>query len=44
MPDAWFSGLIVWYAGFLTLGVSLVIGGVASRMVYKHAARSTPRA
>jgi len=43
MPNAWFSGLIGWYASFLVIGVSIVIAGVASRMVYKHAAGSTPR-
>ena len=43
MPDAWFSGLIVWYALFVVIGVSTVIAGVACRMVYKLAG-STPRA
>jgi hypothetical protein len=43
MPDAWFSGLITWYALFVVIGISMVIAGVASRMVYKHAAGSTPR-
>ena len=43
MPDAWFSGLITWYALFIVIGISMVIAGVASRMVYKHAAGSTPR-
>lgn len=42
MPDAWFSGLIVWYALFVVIGISIAIGGVACRMVYKRA--STPRA
>jgi len=44
MPDAWFSGLITWYATFIVLGVSLVIAGVACRMVYKQAVGSTPKA
>jgi len=44
MPDAWFSGLIVWYARFVVLGVSIVIAGVACRMIYKHVAGATPRA
>jgi hypothetical protein len=43
MPDAWFAGLITWYAAFVVLGVSLVIAGVAGRSVYKHVAGSTPR-
>jgi NhaP-type Na+/H+ or K+/H+ antiporter len=43
MPDAWFSGLIVWYATFIVIGVSIVIAGVACRMVYKHIAESAPR-
>jgi predicted ferric reductase len=41
MPDAWFSGLITWYAMFIVLGVSLVIAGVACRMVYKQVVGST---
>jgi len=44
MPDAWFSGLITWYALFIVIGISMVIAGVACRMVYKHAVGSTPRA
>ncbi len=36
MPDAWFSGLIVWYATFFVIGVSIVIAWIACRMVYKH--------
>jgi uncharacterized membrane protein len=43
MPDAWFSGLIVWYAAFIVIGVSIVIGGVACRAVYKHLVGPTPR-
>lgn len=42
MPEAWFSGLIDWYATFAVIGVSMVVAVVACRMVYKHA--STPRA
>jgi hypothetical protein len=44
MPDAWFSGLVTWYALFIVIGISAVIAGVACRIVYKHAAGSTPRA
>ena len=40
-PDAWFSGLIVWYATFVVIAVSIVIGGAACRVVCKHTARST---
>ena len=43
MPDAWFSGLIVWYATFAVIGVSIVIAGVTCRIVYKHATRATTR-
>ena len=42
MPGAWFSGLVTWYAMFSVIGVSIVVAGVACRMVYKHA--SSPRA
>ena len=42
MPDTWFSGLLTWYAMFAVIGVSIVVAGVACRMVYKHA--SGPRA
>jgi predicted phage tail protein len=42
MPDAWFSGLITWYAMFAVIGVSMVVAGIACRMIYKHA--STTRA
>ncbi len=41
-PDAWSSGLIVWYATFVVIAVSIIIGGVACRVVYKHTTRSTP--
>lgn len=43
MPDAWFSGLITWYAGFAVLAASMITAGVAYRIVYKHVGRSTPR-
>jgi len=42
MPEAWFSGLIDWYATFAVMGVSILAAGIAYRMVYKHA--SGPRA
>ena len=29
MPDAWFSGLIVWYMTFMVISVSTVIAAVA---------------
>lgn len=41
MPEAWFSGLITWYAGFAVLGVSVVVAAVAFRRVYKQVLRST---
>lgn len=41
MPDAWFSGLIVFYADLAVLGVSAVLAGVAFRKVYKQVVRST---
>lgn len=43
MPNAWFSGLIVWYAMFLVIGISVVIAVVVCRIVYKHAARRALR-
>jgi hypothetical protein len=43
MPEAWFSGMIVWYATFVVIGVSIVLAGVVFRMVYKHVSGSTPR-
>jgi hypothetical protein len=33
MPQAWFSGLITWYAAFVVIGVSIVIAGVAYRIL-----------
>jgi hypothetical protein len=44
MPNAWFSGLIVWYATFVVIGISIVIAGVACRMVYKRVTGSRPSA
>jgi uncharacterized membrane protein len=44
MPDAWFLRVNVWHATFVVLGVSMVIGGVACRMIYKHVAGATPKA
>lgn len=43
MPDAWFSGSIVWYVTFVIILVSIVTAGVACRVVYKHGAESVPR-
>ncbi len=43
MPDAWFSGLITWYAMFVVGGISLVVAALAFRMVYKRTMSSTPR-
>jgi hypothetical protein len=42
MPEAWFSSFITGYATFAVIGVSMVVAGVACRMIYKHA--SAPRA
>jgi NhaP-type Na+/H+ or K+/H+ antiporter len=39
-PEAWFSGLINWYAAFIVLLLSIVVGGVACRAVYRHTMRS----
>ena len=44
MPNAWFSGLIVWYAHFALIALSIVIAGIAFRMVYRYATRSVPTA
>jgi hypothetical protein len=44
MPDAWFSGLVVWYASFTDLGISIAIGAIASRMIYKRASARNFRA
>jgi hypothetical protein len=42
-PDAWFSGLITWYATFVVMAVAIGIGGVACRVVYKQVSGSTSR-
>jgi glucan phosphoethanolaminetransferase (alkaline phosphatase superfamily) len=39
MPEAWFAGLIVWYALFFVLTVSAVVGIAASTLLYKDAIR-----
>jgi hypothetical protein len=44
VPDAWFSGLITWYALLTVTAVSIVMAGIAFRTVYKHATRSAPGA
>jgi hypothetical protein len=43
MPNAWFSGLVTWYAAFAVCGVSAVIAAVVCRMVYRHADGSSPK-
>jgi hypothetical protein len=43
MPDAWFSGLITWYAAFTVIGISIATAVIAGRKVYKHVMRTTPR-
>jgi hypothetical protein len=35
-PEAWFSGLIVWYADFFALGFSIAIAVVAGRYAFKR--------
>jgi hypothetical protein len=40
MPDASLSSMITWYAAFGVIGVSLVLAGVACRLVYRHVAGS----
>jgi hypothetical protein len=42
MPNAWFSGLIVWYATFIVILLSIVIAVVAYRLVYKHVTEAAP--
>jgi hypothetical protein len=42
-PDAWFSGLITWYATFAVIAVAIGIGGVACRVVYKQVSGSPSR-
>jgi len=43
MPDASFSGSIVWYATFIVIGLSIVIAGVVCRMVCKDIAGAAPK-
>lgn len=38
MPDASFSSTITWCAEFLILSVSLVLGLIIARIVFRHAA------
>ncbi len=35
-PEAWFSSMIVWYAAFAVIGISLIVAVIASRMFYRH--------
>lgn len=35
-PEAWFSGLITFYALILVIAISLAAGAIACRMVYKR--------
>jgi hypothetical protein len=35
-PEAWFSGLIVWYADFLAAALSIAIAVVIGRYMLKH--------
>ena len=42
-PDAPFDGLIVLYAMVAVMGISIAVGIVAYRMVYRHAVGTTPR-
>ena len=41
-PDAPFDGLIVLYAIVALMGISIAVGIVSYRMVYRHAVRTTP--
>ena len=43
MPDASFSALIVLYATFIVIGLSIVIAGFACRMVCKDVAGAAPK-
>ena len=40
-PDAPFDGLIVLYAMVAVMGISIAVGIVAYRMVYRHAVGTT---
>jgi hypothetical protein len=42
MPDAWFSGSIVWYATLVVMLISIGIAAVAYRVVYKYIAKLAP--
>jgi hypothetical protein len=35
-PEAWFSGLIVWYANFVAAGFSIAIAVVTGRYTHKR--------
>jgi hypothetical protein len=35
-PEAWFSGLIVWYADFFAVGLSIAIAVVVGRFIFKR--------
>jgi len=35
-PDAWFSGLVVWYADFFAVGLSIAIAVVVGRLTFKR--------
>jgi cell division protein FtsX len=43
MPEAWFSALIAWFATFIVIGLSIVIGKVACRMACKDTAGAAPK-
>jgi len=40
-PEAWFAGMIVWYADFVVLALSIAIAVILGRYVYKKVAPST---
>lgn len=35
-PEAWFSSMILYYAEFVVMGVSLILAAVVSRLIYRH--------
>jgi hypothetical protein len=35
-PDAWFSGMVVWYADFFAVGLSIAIAVVVGRLTFKR--------
>lgn len=43
MPDAWFSGLVLFYAMLADIVVSIAIGGLVYWKVFKHIRRSTAK-